>query len=147
MFEIEIQQLSNDLSEMLPNVLKKASAILGRDVNQQSINAIIGGKNITHAHVWDRTFSCYEEFLAIWLDAMYQDYVYRKDYYDPMDRAGYRNAMLLREPEIMEYVEKFLRRNFLRYYKERTNGMEVTQNEVDDWRNKVESQKRTFKMI
>ncbi len=147
MFENEIQQLSEELAQMLPNVLEKASVILNRDVNMQSVNAIIGGKNRTHAHVWDRTFSCFEEFLAVWLNAMYEDYLSRKDEDEPMDRAGFRNALLLQDPDIMDYAEKFLKRNFLRYYGERTKGRVASQKEVDERRKKADEYKKLFKKI
>ena len=147
MFEQEIQQLSGELAANQQVVLNVATTILGRNVNEASLHAILGGKNGTHAHVLDRTFSCFEEFFAIWLDAMYKDYLSRKDDDEPMDKAGFRNAMLLCEPVIMEYAEKFLRRSFLRNFDKRTQGMVASQNEINFWRKKVEDQKQTFQMI
>lgn len=147
MFEQEIQQLSGELAASQQVVLNTASSVLGRNVNEASLHAIIGGKNRTHAHVWNRTFSCFEEFFSVWLDAMYKDYLSRKDDVEPMERAGFRNAMLLRESAIMEYAEKFLRRNFLRYFDERTQGKVASQNDIDTWKKRVESQKQNFQMI
>ena len=71
----EIQSLSNDLSAIQPVVLQKASSVLGRDVNEASLHGILGGKNATHVNSGSTYFSCFEEFFAYWLDAMYNDYL------------------------------------------------------------------------
>lgn len=141
MFEQEIQQLSDELAASLPSILAKASQILGRQVDSYSFNGILGGKGRTHGKVWERKFSCFEEYFACWLESMYEDYLSRKD---KMDGAGFRNAMLLRDPDIMVFAEKYLMRTFYRKYNERFSGNAATQAEVNGFRNKVESLKRQF---
>lgn len=64
-----------------------------------------------------------------------------------MDRAGYRNAMLLHESEIMKYVEIFMKRNFLHFFDERTKGKVASLKEIDNWRIDVEKQKQNFQKI
>lgn len=135
MFELEIQQLSDELASSLPSVLEKATAILGREVDCLSLNGILGGKGRTHAKVWDRKFSCFEDYFATWLEAMYNDYLFRKD---DMAGAGFRNAMLLRDADIMAFAEKYLRRTFLRKYDERFSGNAATHIEVSALRNKID---------
>lgn len=147
MFEQEIQQLSDELAATLPAILAKASKILGRNVDALSLNGILGGKGRTHGGVWDRKFSCFEDYFACWLEAMYNDYLSRKDDDEPMYRAGFRNAMLLRDSEIMDYAEKYLKRTFLRKYDERFYGNTPTQAEMNVLRAKIELVKRQFHSI
>lgn len=147
MFEQEIKQLTNEIEVDLPSVLAKASVILGREVDSLSLNEIIGGKGRTHAKVWDRTFSCFEEYFACWLEAMYNDYLSRKDDDEPMDSAGFRNAMLLRDPDIMAFAEKYLKRTFLRKYDERFSGKTATQAEIKELSSKVENLKKQFNSV
>lgn len=144
MFELEIQQLSDELASSLPSVLEKATAILGREVDCLSLNGILGGKGRTHAKVWDRKFSCFEDYFATWLEAMYNDYLFRKD---DMAGAGFRNAMLLRDADIMAFAEKYLRRTFLRKYDERFSGNAATHIEVRALRNKIDVLKKQFYRI
>ena len=144
MFEQEIQQLNDELAAILPSILAKASQILGRQVSPNSLNGILGGKGRTHGNVWDKKFSCFEEYFANWLEAMYNDYLSRKD---EMEGAGYRNAMLLRDPDIMAFAEKYLGRTFLRKYDERFSGNAANQTEINALRNKVNSFKNQFYSI
>ena len=144
MFEQEIQQLSDELTASLPSVLAKASQILGRNVDAYSLNGILGGKGRTHGKVWERKFSCFEDYFACWLEAMYEDYLSRKD---EMEGAGYRNALLLRDPDIMVFAEKYLRRTFLRKYDERFSGKAVTPAEISSFRNKIQSLKNQYYSI
>lgn len=108
------------------------------------LNGILGGKGRTHGLVWDRKFSCFEEYFACWLEAMYNDYLSRKDNDEPMSRAGYRNAMLLRDSGIMDFAEKYLKRTFLRKYDERFSGNTPMKAEMNALRAKIESVKRQF---
>ena len=147
MFEQDIQQLSDELLATLPVILAKASQILGREVDSQSLNGILGGKGRTHGAVWDKKFSCFEDYFACWLEAMYNDYLSRKDDDEPMSGAGFRNAMLLRDAEIMDFAEKYLKRTFLRKYDERFSGYIPTQAEMNALRAKIESIKRQFHSI
>ena len=147
MFEQEIQQLSEELAATRPVILAKASQILGRDVDSQSLNGILGGKGRTHGAVWDKKFSCFEDFFACWLEAMYNDYLSRKDDDEPMDRAGFRNAMLLRDTDIMAFTEKYLRRTYLRKYEERFSGDAATQTEINALKTKIEELKRKIYSI
>lgn len=144
MFEQEIQQLSDELAASLPSILAKASHILGRQVDFNSLNGILGGKGRTHAKVWERKFSCFEEYFACWLEAMYKDYLSRKD---EMEGAGFRNAMLLRDPDIMAFAEKYLRRTFYRKHDERFSGNAATQAKVNSLSNKIDALKRQFYSI
>ena len=128
----------------MPSTLAKASKILGRQVDYYSLNGILGGKGRTHANVWDRNFSCFEDYFATWLEAMYNDYLSRKD---DMKGAGFRNAMLLRDADIMAFAEKYLRRTFLRKYEERFSGNAATPAEMKAFRNNVESFKKQFYSI
>ena len=141
MFEQEIQQLSDELAASLPSILAKASQILGRQVSPNSLNGILGGKGRTHGNVWDKMFSCFEEYFVNWLEAMYEDYLSRKD---EMEGAGYRNGTLLRDPDIMAFAEKYLRRTFLRKYNERFSGNAASQAEINAFRNKVDTLKNQF---
>ena len=147
MFEQEIQQLSEELAATRPVILAKASQRLGRDVDSQSLNGILGGKGRTHGAVWDKKFSCFEDFFACWLEAMYNDYLSRKDDDEPMDRAGFRNAMLLRDTDIMAFTEKYLRRTYLRKYEERFSGDAATQTEINALKTKIEELKRKIYSI
>ena len=147
MFEQEIQHLSDDLAAALPVILANASRILGRNVEALSLNGILGSKGRSHGEVWDRKFSCFEEYFACWLEAMYEDYLSRKDDDEPMDRAGYRNAMLLRNPDIMAFTEKYLRRTFLRKYDERFSGVAATPAETSALRDKIQLLKDQFYKI
>ena len=147
MFEQEIQQLSNEIAASQPAVLAKASQILGRKVDCLSLNGRLGGKGRTHGGVWDRKFSCFEDYFACWLEAMYDDYVSRKDDDEPMDKAGYRNGLLLRDTDIMAFTEKYLKRTFLRKYDERFSGKAATQTEINALKNKIEALKRKFYSI
>lgn len=147
MFEQEIQHLSDDLAAALPVILANASRILGRNVEALSLNGILGSKGRSHGGVWDRKFSCFEEYFACWLEAMYEDYLSRKDDDEPMDRAGYRNAMLLRNPDIMAFTEKYLRRTFLRKYDERFSGDAATPAETSALRDKIQLLKDQFYKI
>ena len=107
-------------------------------------DAQVGGKGRTHAKVWDRKFSCFEDYFATWLEAMYNDYLFRKD---DMAGAGFRNAMLLRDADIMAFAEKYLRRTFLRKYNERFSGNAATHIEVSALRNKIDVLKKQFYRI
>ena len=147
MFEQEIQQLSDELAATLPVILAKASQILGREVDSQSLNGILGGKGRTHGGVWDRKFSCFEDYFVCWLEAMYDDFLSRKDDDEPMDRAGYRNGLLLRDSEIMDFSEKYLRRTYLRKYEDRFSGNAATQTEINALKTKIEALKRRFYSI
>jgi len=147
MFEQEIQQLSDELAASMPSILAKASQIIGRDVDSRSLNGILGGKGRTHGAVWDRKFSCFEDYFACWLEAMYNDYLSRKDDDEPMSGAGFRNAMLLRNPDIMAFTEKYLRRTFLRKYDERFSGDAATPAETSALRDKIQLLKDQFYRI
>lgn len=147
MFEQEIQQLSDELAASMPSILAKASQIIGRDVDSRSLNGILGGKGRTHGAVWDRKFSCFEDYFACWLEAMYNDYLSRKDDDEPMSGAGFRNAMLLRDSEIMSFAEKYLKRTFLRKYDERFSGNTPSQEEIVALNNKVDALKKQFYRI
>jgi len=144
MFEQEIQQLSNELAASLPSILAKVSQILGRQVDSYSLNGILGGKGRTHGKVWERKFSCFEEYFACWLEAMYNDYLSRKD---EMEGAGYRNGLLLRDPSIMAFAEKYLKRTFLRKFDERFSGNAATQAEINAFINTIDKFKRQFYSI
>lgn len=146
MFEQEIKRLTNDLSVMQPSVLAKASQILNRNVDVLSLNAIIGGKNSTHAGVCRKSYSCFEEFFAEWLDGMYKDYQKRATEPYPMTKAGYRNALLLKESDIMNYAEKFLLRNFLKNYTKRTAGTSTTP-DIAAWLLQINKLKKMFSSI
>ena len=146
MFEQEIKQLSSDLKVMQPTVLAKASRILSRQVDVLSLNAIVGGKNSTHAGVHQKSYSCFEEFFAAWLDGMYKDYQKRVTEPYPMTKAGYRNALLLKDSDIMEYAEKFLLRNFLKNYTKRTAGTSTTL-DVAAWLPQISNIKQLFSNI
>lgn len=147
MFEQEIQQLSDELAANQPLILAKASQILGRMVDSYSLNGILGGKGRTHGKVWDRKFSCFEEYFACWLEAMYDDYLSRKDDDEPMNRAGFRNAMLLCDFDIMAFAEKYLKRTFLRKYDERFSGNAAIRAEINVFKKKVDSLKNQFYSI
>lgn len=146
MFEQEIKQLTNDLTAMEPVVLAKASQILKRKVTLQSMNAIVGGKNSTHAGVHQKSYSCFEEFFAVWLGAVYKDYQKRATEPYPMTKAGYRNALLLKDSDIMNYAEKFLLRNFLKNYTKRTAGASSIPN-VTAWLPQINNFKQMFSNI
>ena len=146
MFEQEIKQLTSDLTVMQPTVLAKASQILNRTVDVLSLNAIIGGKNSTHAGVHQNSYSCFEEFFAAWLDGMYKDYQKRATEPYPMTKAGYRNALLLKDSDIMEYTEKYLLRNFLKNYTKRTAGASTT-SDVAAWLQQISNIKQLFSKI
>ena len=64
-----------------------------------------------------------------------------------MSGAGFRNAMLLRDAEIMDFAEKYLKRTFLRKYDERFSGKTPTQAELFALDNRVEALKRQFYSI
>lgn len=147
MFEQEIQKLSNELSVSLPAVLKTASSILGRQVSAASLNGIFGGKNRTHAEIENRSFSCFEEFFACWLEAMYQDYLKRRDEPLPMEKAGYRNAKLLQNAEIMAHVEKFLKRTFLRWYENLAKKSRESEVNHKKFQNEIVALKEKFHSI
>lgn len=147
MYKQEIQHLSDELAASLPSVLAKASQILGCEVDSNSLNGILGGKGRTHGNVWDKKFSCFEEYFATWLDAMLNDYLSRKDDDEPMSGAGFRNAMLLRNPDIMAFAEKYLNRTFLRKYDERFSGKAASLAEINAFRKKVDSLKNQFYSI
>lgn len=146
MYKREIEQLTNDLVAMEPVVLAKASQILKRNVTLMSLNAIVGGKNSTHAKVHAKTYSCFEEFFVNWLDGMYNDYLNRAGDPTPMTKAGYRNAILLKDSDIMDYAEKFLLRNFLKNYTKRTAGASSTP-DVAAWLPQISNFKQMFSNI
>lgn len=143
----EIQSLSNDLSAIQPVVLQKASSVLGREVNEASLHGILGGKNATHVNSGSTYFSCFEEFFACWLDAMYNDYLRRKGGKNPMEHAGYRNARLLRDIEIMNYTEKFLKRAFLRKNVNDQKKTTASQGNIQKFTAKISSLKQKFYSI
>lgn len=143
MFELEIRKLSDDLSKSRSVVLNKASQILGREVNVASLNGILGGKN----QAGNEAFSCFEEFFACWLKSMYQDYLRRKDEILPMERAGFRNARLLHDVEIMNYAEKFLKRTFLRKNAGHLKTSAVSQGDFQNFMAEIESLKQKFYSI
>ena len=148
MFEQEIKQLTNDLSAMQPTVLVKASQILNRNVNILSLNAIVGGKNSTHADIHNKSYSCFEEFFAAWLEGMYKDYQKSATEPYPMTKAGYRNALLLKDSDIMAYAEKFLLRNFLKNYTKRTYSASSTPPpNIVAWLQIINNFKRLFSSI
>lgn len=143
----EIQSLSNDLSAIQPVVLQKASSVLGREVNEASLHGILGGKNATHVNSGSTYFSCFEEFFAYWLDAMYNDYLRRKGGTNPMEHAGYRNAILLRDVEIMNYTEKFLKRTFLRKNMNDQKKNTASQGNIQKFTAEISSLKQKFYSI
>lgn len=147
MFEKEIKQLAADIKSRESTVLAKASRILSRNVELISLNAIIGGKNSTHAHVNTKTFVCFEEFFAEWLESMYKDYQKRSTEPYPMTNAGYRNALLLKDPDIMDYAERFLKRNFLKNYTSRISGTTPIAQSVAAWQTEIDNFKQKFSNI
>lgn len=77
---------------------------------------------------------------------MYKDYQNRATELYPMTKAGFRNGLLLKDSDIMEYAEKYLLRNFLKNYTKRTAGASTTP-DVAAWLSKIKNFKQLFSNI
>jgi hypothetical protein len=109
---VEINKLKND-------ALNRASAILNRNVNIQSLNGILGGKNNTYVDSVRTQFLSFEDFFSKWLNGLNETFSSERKTYlrwnDTLDwgeKASFRNVKLLQDEIIFQYTKKFLERNF-----------------------------------
>lgn len=85
----------------------------------QRFNGLFGGKNNTYVDSVRTQFTDFNDFYSQWLKGVTDDYITR---YGNSRKVSSHNAMLLKDPEIENYVRIFLERNFYRNLKERTRS-------------------------
>lgn len=114
-----IGELDNELSLLREETLKRASSILNRDINIQSLHGIIGGKNNTYVDSVHSQFIDFNDFFSQWLkglnDTFEKDkftYLRYNNEFDWHAKSIFRNVRLLQDEKIYQYTCKFLERNF-----------------------------------
>jgi len=121
-----IDELTIEINKLRDEALKNASFILNREVNIQSLNGIVGGKNNTYVDSVRTQFFDFEDFFSKWLKGLNDTYVYEKEIYlqrnstfDWKTKAAYKNVKLLQNEKVFHYTEKFLERNFYKHINQR----------------------------
>lgn len=101
---LKIEELTTKLSELLEEVLDDTGI-----EKQQSLHAIMGGKNQTFADVYNRQITTPEEFVSIWSEG------FKRETSDsPYSYSTLKNN--LKYESFSEYLMLFLMRTFLREY-------------------------------
>ena len=122
------KSLTEELGEIRNDVLKIASDILERDVRVQSLHGILGGKNNQYVDSIRSQFPSPNDFISKWLKGLLtkvkqienQQLKYNGNVYQ--NTSTHRNIRLLKEDQVFEYLNTFLKRNFYRNLIERTRA-------------------------
>jgi len=114
--EIE-RELTKELHLRKDHIMEKLRIKLGYDYYSFSrFNGLFGGKNNTYVDSVRTQFSDFNDFYAQWLKGVINQYEKRLRYGPQLDH----NAVLLKDPEIEEFLRLFLERNFYRNLRART---------------------------
>ena len=107
------KELTNELNDILPQVL----SVTGYK-NQLSLNAKIGGKHDQFCDVRNSVIETTDQFIALWLEGLmnYCNELHKKDISKVYELLEYMQGYEV----VMEYVQKFLERTFLKHYEELT---------------------------
>lgn len=108
--ELEVQ-LTSELEQILPEVLRKYSEEKGEKCSVHSLHGTIGGKNNQYADSINTQFSDPNDFKATWLKG-FIEYV-GKERYSPL-------RTLMKDKTFRTYTLTFLERNFYRNLLART---------------------------
>lgn len=119
-------ELTIEINDLKEDALRRASMILNRDVNIQSLNGIVGGKNNTYVDSVRTQFFDFEDFFSKWLQGLNDTFVSERETYlkynsefDWNYKASFKNVRLLQDEKIFQYTEKFLERNFYKHIDQR----------------------------
>lgn len=111
-----IKGLTQQLKTLEPDVLKRASDLLGWNISIQSLHGKIGGKNNIFADVAYSQYSDYRYFQDCWTKGLYE----KNKYQIMFDSNNLPDVVTLYLDEfIREYIKLFQERNFYKHYEER----------------------------
>ena len=111
----QCKKITTQLTSMFPNVIVRASQILGYNIGSiQSFHGKIGGKNNEYANVADSRFQDYRQFQRLWAMGMIE-----KCKNGNKEGAVWEIAQLYRDDLCREYILLCQERNFYRHYIER----------------------------
>jgi len=114
--EIE-SELTNEIRSRQDYIIEKLRIRLGYDYYSfQRFNGLFGGKNNTYVDSVMTQFTDFNDFYSQWLKGVINQYEQRLKYGSQDDH----NAVLLKDPELEEFVRLFLERNFYRNLRART---------------------------
>lgn len=117
--EIETE-LTNELKIREAAILEKIRVRLGYESYSFSrFNGLFGGKNNIYVNSVMTQFTDFNDFYSKWLEGVINDY---KCKLKKTGSNNTHNAILMKDPEIEEFVRIFLKRNFYRNLKPRTRS-------------------------
>lgn len=112
-------ELTKEIRSRQDYIIEKLGSRLNYDYYSfQRFNGLFGGKNNTYVDCVNTQFSDFNDFYAQWLKGLTNQYERRIKY----GQEPNHNAILLKDPEIEEFVRLFLERNFYRNLKARTRS-------------------------
>lgn len=108
---MDIQSLNDYIDQNKTYVLSEFSKVFNKQVNMQSFNGTIGGKNFTY-NVKPENYVTAQEYINSWMDNFYN--IYEKEKHYNYEKSSHRIYKLLRDPKIKKFVEVYLTRTYLR---------------------------------
>lgn len=102
----EVIQYVNDNKD---RALEKAGLILGRKINMQSFNGIIGGKNAIY-DVDPLDYETPENYIKAWMQSHQERYNDEK--YAPYEKSSHRVHNMLQDDFLKKYIENYLARTY-----------------------------------
>jgi hypothetical protein len=123
----EIQDdLTREIESIKKEALKRATALLGREINIQSLNGMVGGKNNVYVDSVRMQFLDFDDFFSKWLKGLNDTFTSEKktflrynSVFDWTARGSFRGVLVLKDPIIFRYTELFLERNFYKHINQR----------------------------
>jgi hypothetical protein len=119
-------ELTREISIIKNDALRRASNLLGRDINIQSLNGMIGGKNNVYVDSVRMQFLDFEDFFSKWLKGLNDTFTEEKKVFlrwnpkfDWHARGSFRGVLVLKDPVIFRYTELFLERNYYKHIDQR----------------------------
>lgn len=109
-----IKELTTKIESLRPSILKRAEAILGKEMTIHSLHGMIGGKNNEYADCVSTQYATPDEFISKWLEGFIETEG------DDWWSGGHPLFHLLKDEYFEQYLMLFLERNFYRNYEERT---------------------------
>jgi hypothetical protein len=119
-------ELTREIESIKKEALKRASALLKREINIQSLNGMIGGKNNVYVDSVRMQFLDFDDFFSKWLKGLNDTFTSEKktflrynSEFDWLTRGSFRGVLVLKDPIIFKYTELFLERNFYKHIDQR----------------------------
>lgn len=121
-----VKELTREIESIKTEALERASSLLRKDTNIQSLNGMIGGKNNIYVDSVRMQFLDFEDFFSKWLKGLNDTFTSEKETYlrynskfDWLARGSFRGVLVLKDPVIFKYAELFLERNFYKHIDQR----------------------------